>query len=284
MIPASFEYERAESVDHAVELLAHHGSDAKVLAGGHSLVPLMKLRLATPSVIIDVGQIRELTYTRDDGDEIAIGALTTHRQVAGDQLVASGCGLISRVASTIGDVQVRARGTIGGSVAHADPAADLPAALVALDATIVARGPSGERRIAASEFFQSFLTTALDDGELLTEIRVPKLTRHGWHYEKFVKRSSDWAIVGCVAVIERANGNIASARVALCNMGSVPVRAAAVETALVGAAISDAHLADAADHAADNTEPPADLNATPEFRRHLARVLTRRALEGALHA
>jgi carbon-monoxide dehydrogenase medium subunit len=284
MIPASFDYERAESVDHAVDLLAQHGSEAKVLAGGHSLVPLMKLRLATPSVIIDVGRLRELAYARDDGDEIAIGALTTHRQVAGDPVLTSGCGLLSRVASTIGDVQVRARGTIGGSVAHGDPAADLPAALVALDATIVARGPSGERRIGASDFFRSFLTTALDDGELLTEIRVPKLTGHGWHYEKFVKRSSDWAIVGCAAVIERADGKVASARVALCNMGSAPVRAAAVEAALAGASIADVQLADAAEHAADETEPPADLNATPEYRRHLARVLTRRALQGALGA
>lgn len=281
MIPASFEYEIAGSVGHALELLTAHGAEAKVLAGGHSLVPLMKLRLATPSVVIDVGRLRDLAYAREEGDEIAIGALTTHRQVARDPILTRQCGLISRVASTIGDVQVRSRGTIGGSVAHADPAADLPAALLALDATIVARGPSGERRIAASDFFQSFLTTALADDELLTEIRVPKLAGSGWHYEKFVKRSTDWAIVGCAVVVDRTDGTIDRARVALCNMGSAPMRASGVEGALAGAA-TDAQIADAAQLAADGTEPPADLNATSEYRRHLARVLTRRAVVAAL--
>ena len=284
MIPASFEYERAGSVDQAIELLGRYGGEAKVLAGGHSLIPLMKLRLATPTALVDIGRLRDLAYVRDGGDHLAIGALTTYRALVDDELLGRECGLIARVASVIGDVQVRERGTIGGSVAHADPASDLPAALVALDATMVATGPSGQRSVPASEFFESFLTSALAEDELLTELRVPKLSGWGYAYEKFTKRSSDWAIVGVAAAVRRENGAVAEARVGLCNMGATPLRAAGVESALAGGMAGPEAFAAAAEVAADGTEAPVDLNATASYRAHLARVLTRRALGRAAGA
>ena len=270
MIPAAFDYVRAESADAAIAQLAEHGDDAKLLAGGMSLIPLMKLRLATPTVIVDVGRVRDLSYVRDAGDHIAIGALTRHRDVETDDLLARECGVIRAVAAQVGDNQVRHRGTIGGSVAHGDPASDLPAALLALDATFVVKGPAGEREIASSDFFQGFLETALAPDELLCEIRVPKTGPNGFAFEKFNRRAQDFAIVGVVAARTGAG-----TRVGLINMGSTPLRAGAVEHALA----QGASAADAAAVAADGTEPTADLNATADYREHLARVLVRRALE-----
>ena len=270
MIPAAFEYVRADSADAAIAALTEHGDEAKLLAGGMSLIPLMKLRLATPTVLVDVGRLTDLSYVRDAGDHVAIGALTRHRDLETSDLLAAACPALRGVAAEVGDNQVRHRGTLGGSVAHGDPASDLPAVLLALDATFVARGPGGERTIAAGEFFQGFLETALAEDELLTEIRVPKVTG-GWNYQKFNRRAQDWAIVGALAV---RNG---STRVALVNMGGTPLRATAVEAALAGGASA----ADAAQLAAEGTEAPADLNGSAEYREHLARVLVRRALEAA---
>jgi aerobic carbon-monoxide dehydrogenase medium subunit len=271
MIPAPFDYLRAGSADEAIAALAEHGDDAKLLAGGMSLLPLMKLRLATPTVLVDVGRVRELSYIRDAGDHLAVGALTRHRDLETSDVLATHCAPLRTVASEVGDNQVRHRGTIGGSVAHGDPASDLPALLLALDATFVVRGPGGERTVAAADFFHGFLETALEPDELLTEIRVPKARGTGFSYEKFQRRAQDWAIVGAMAV---RNGET---RVALVNMGGTPLRALAVEEALAGGA----SVEQAADHAAEGTEPPGDINATPEYREHLARVLVRRALEAA---
>jgi aerobic carbon-monoxide dehydrogenase medium subunit len=270
VIPAAFDYVRAESADDAIAQLAQHGDDAKLLAGGMSLLPLMKLRLATPSVLIDVGRVRDLSYVRDAGDHIAIGALTRHRDVETNDVLERECGVVRAVAAQVGDNQVRHRGTIGGSVAHGDPASDLPAALLALDATFVAQGPGGSREIAAADFFQGFLETALAPDELLREIRVPKTGANGFAFEKFNRRAQDFATVGVVAA--RTNG---ATHVGLINMGSTPLRAAAVEQALA----QGASAADAAAVAAVGAEPTADLNATSEYREHLARVLVRRALE-----
>ncbi len=272
MIPAKFDYVRVDSADAAVAALVEHGEDAKILAGGHSLVPLLKLRLASPSVLIDVGRVKDLSYIRDAGDHIAVGALTRHREVETSQMLAQHVPLLALVAGEVGDNQVRHRGTIGGSIAHGDPASDLPAAALALNATLVLRGPKGERTVAASDFFHGFLTTSLEPDELLTEIRVPKITGAGANYQKFNRRAQDWAIVGVAAW--KQNGNHG---VAMVNMGSTPVRATAVEAALAGGATA----AEASMHASDDTDPPADLNASVEFRQHLARVLTRRALEAA---
>jgi aerobic carbon-monoxide dehydrogenase medium subunit len=270
VIPAAFEYVRAGSADEAVALISEHGEDAKFLAGGMSLLPLMKLRLSTPTVLVDVGRVNDLSYVRVDGDHVAIGALTRHRDLETSDVLAKECGVIRAVAGQVGDNQVRHRGTIGGSCAHGDPASDLPAALVALDATFVAKGPNGQREISSADFFQGFLETALAPDELMTEIRVPKTGANGFAFEKFQRRAQDYAIVGAVAA--KVNG---STRVGLVNMGSTPVRAHAVENALSQGAAIDA----AAREAAANTEPPSDLNASPEYRVHLAQVLVRRALE-----
>jgi carbon-monoxide dehydrogenase medium subunit len=271
VIPAAFDYVRAGSADEAVALLGEHGDDAKLLAGGHSLLPLMKLRLATPSVLIDVGRLSDLSYIRDGGDHVAVGALTRHRDVETSTLVGAEVPVLAYTASQVGDPQVRHRGTIGGSLAHGDPASDLPAVVLALGGTLVAQGPGGTREIAATDFFQGFLETALAPDELLTEIRVPKAPG-GWSYQKFNRRAQDWAIVG--ACVARVNGGTG---VGLVNMASTPVRAGAVEAALA----AGASAADAAEVAAEGTEPSADLNASADFRRHLARVLVRRALEEA---
>jgi aerobic carbon-monoxide dehydrogenase medium subunit len=270
MIPAPFEYEVAESVEHAVELLGA-GDDAKLLAGGHSLLPMMKLRFARPELLVDVGRLAELRYVRDDGDRIAIGALTSHHAVAGDVTLRAGCGIVAFAAGQIGDPQVRHRGTIGGSVAHGDPASDLPAVLLALDAELVARGPDGERVVAAADFFRSYYETALGPQDVLTEIRVPKLDGAGWSYVKFARRAQDWATVGVAAVVNGA------ARIALTNMGATPLRATAVEQLLAGGADPAA----AAAVAADGTAPPSDVTGSADYRRELVRVLTRRALEEA---
>jgi carbon-monoxide dehydrogenase medium subunit len=268
MIPAQFDYQRVSSVDEAVSVLSQHGDEAKLLAGGHSLIPLLRFRLAAPALLVDVGRLAELSYVRDGGDHVAIGALTRHRDLEISDVARTEVPMLSHVASQVGDPQVRHRGTIGGSIAHGDPASDLPAAVLALDGTLVVRGPGGDRQIPATEFFQGFLETALAPDEMLTEIRVPK-ARGGWSFQKFNRRAQDWAIVGVAAV---ANG---ATRVALVNMGPTPVRATATEEALAGGA----SIADAAARAAEGTDPSADLNASVEYRRHLATVLVRRALE-----
>ena len=270
MIPAKFDYVRVDSADAAIAALVEHGDDAKILAGGHSLVPLLKLRLASPAMLIDVGRVKDLSYIRDAGDHMSIGALTRHRDVETSALLAEHVPLLGKVAHHVGDNQVRHRGTIGGSIAHGDPASDLPTAAVALGATLVARGPKGERTISAADFFQGFLTTALAEDELLTEIRVPKTTGAGANYQKFNRRAQDWAIVG-VAAWRRGNDS----GVGLVNMGSTPVLA----TSVSGALASGASAADAAELASAEADPQKDLTASVEYRVHLAKVLVRRALE-----
>jgi aerobic carbon-monoxide dehydrogenase medium subunit len=274
MIPAPFDYQRAGSVDEAIELLVAHGDDAKLLAGGHSLLPLMKLRLAQPTVLVDIGRIGDQSYVEDGGGTVRIGALTRHHDVASSDLVREQVPLLAEVAGQIGDPQVRHRGTIGGAIAHGDPASDLPAVLLALRGTLVVRGPGGEREIAADDFFTGFLETALAPDEVLTELRVPAVPGVGWAFEKFNRRSQDWAIVGVAAALTNGAGGPG---VGLINMGSAPLRAAGVEDALR----SGSGAADAAARADEGTEPPGDLNASPEYRRHLAQVLVRRALESA---
>jgi aerobic carbon-monoxide dehydrogenase medium subunit len=281
MIPLAFDYEVAESVDHAIDLLGQHGDEAKLLAGGHSLLPIMKLRLAAPAVLVDLGRVEELQYVRDEGDHIAIGAMTRHTDVEHGGLLQEQCGLLSYTASLVGDPQVRHRGTIGGSISHGDAASDLPSALLALEGTFVIKGPGGERTVAAGDFFEDYLQTALAPDEVLTEIRVPKLGPNtGWSYKKFNRRAQDWAVVGVAAVVEMSNGSISSARIGLTNMGSTPLRATATEGALSGADTSS--VAEAASSAAEGTSPASDIAASAEYRRHLARVLTRRAVEEAL--
>jgi carbon-monoxide dehydrogenase medium subunit len=274
MIPAAFDYVRASSADEAVKLLssASGGDEAKLLAGGHSLLPLMKLRLATPSLLVDVGEIADLSYVRDEGDVVAIGSMTKHMDVEASEVLARSAPLLSHVAGQVGDPQVRHRGTIGGSLAHGDPASDLPAALLALRASLVVLGPGGQRVVAIDDFFTGFLETALAADEVLLEIRVPKADGSPWSFQKFHRRAMDWAIVGVACV--RTNG---SCGVGLVNIGSTPLRAAAVESAVSGGASA----AEAAAVADQGTSPPTDLNASPEYRRHLAQVLVRRALEEA---
>ena len=272
MIPAAFDYVRAGTAAEAISLIGQHGDDAKFLAGGHSLLPLMKLRLASPSVLVDIGRIADLSYIRDAGDHIAIGALTRHMDVETSGVLKEHAPLLAFAAGHVGDPQVRHRGTIGGSIAHADPASDLPATTLALGATYVVQGPNGTREIAAADFYQGFLESALAPDEMLTEIRVPKMQGAGWGFQKFNRRAQDWAIVGVAAW--RKNG---SSGVALVNMGSTPILATSVSAALAqGASVSDA-----AQLAAEQAEPQNDLNASPEYRVHLAKVLVRRALEEA---
>ncbi len=269
MIPSSFTYQRAGSVEEALSLVAGHGDDAKFLAGGHSLLPLMKLRLAAPEVIIDLGGLHDLSYVSDEGSYIAIGALTRHHDVEHSEVLGREVPLLAHAAGQVGDPQIRHRGTIGGSVAHADPASDLPAVLLALDATLVARGPGGSREIGIGEFFQGLFETSLEPDELLTEIRVPKpASASAWSFQKFTQRAIDWAIVGCA---------VQDGRVALVNMGGTPLRAAGVEAALAGGASP----ADAAAHAAEGTSAAEDIRATRAYREHLARVLVSRALTEA---
>jgi carbon-monoxide dehydrogenase medium subunit len=267
LIPAAFEYARAGSVEQAVELLGSD-EDAKLLAGGHSLIPLLRLRFARPSLLVDIGRLDELRYVREDGDRIAIGALTRHAQLAADPVLAQTCSLLSQAAESIGDPQVRHRGTIGGSLAHADPASDLGTVLLALDAALVAHGPDGERAIPAGEFFTGPFETALGREEVLTEIRVPKVERGV--YLKHVRRTQDWATVGVAAAdVDRR------IHVGLTSMGPTPLRARAVEQALA----DGASAADAAARAAEGAEPPSDVSGSAGYRAHLARVLVRRALE-----
>jgi len=278
VIPAAFDYEVADSVDHAIELLGAD-ADAKLLAGGHSLIPALKLRIARPSKLIDIGRLADLSYVRDAGTQLAIGALTRHKDVRDDPLLQEHCPIVATTAGMIGDPQVRHCGTIGGSLAHGDPASDLPAVMLALGAELVIRGSGGERVVPAASFFTGVFETAVGAGELLTEIRVPKLgSSTGWSYLKLNRRAQDWATVGVAALVHRDNGDIAGASIALTNMGATPLRATAAEDALAGGA----KPADAAAHMAEGTDPPADHSASSEFRAHLARVLGRRAIEEAL--
>jgi carbon-monoxide dehydrogenase medium subunit len=277
MIPAAFDYEVAESVDHAVALLGEH-EEAKLLAGGHSLLPAMKLRIARPACLVDVGRLSDLSYVAEDGETIAIGALTRHADVARDAILREHCPIVSHAAGLVGDPQVRHRGTIGGSLAHGDPASDLPSVVLALGATLVGRGPSGDRPIPAREFFTGVFETALAPDEMLVEIRVPKLgSGGGWSYVKMSRRAQDWATVAVAAIVERSNGSVARASIGLANMGGTPLRATAAEEAIA----AGASLEDASRLMAEGTEPPSDHAASADFRRHLARVLGRRALEEA---
>ncbi len=280
MIPARFDYEVARSVDHALELLGGR-EDAKLLAGGHSLVPALKLRLARPSLLVDIGRLGELSYVRDAGPQLAIGALTRHKAVRDDPLLQEHCPIVSTTAGLIGDPQVRHRGTIGGSLAHGDPASDLPAVMLALGAELVVRGRDGKRVVPAAQFFTGVFQTAVGPEEMLTEIRVPKLAAStGWAYLKLNRRAQDWATVGVAALVRRSNGKVGSASVALTNMGPTPLRARAVEQALAGAEAGA--VAEAAQAADEGTSPPSDTAGSADYRRHLVRVLVRRALEEAL--
>jgi aerobic carbon-monoxide dehydrogenase medium subunit len=278
VIPAEFDYAAPESLDEAIAALGQGGEDAKLLAGGHSLLPLMKLRLAFPTLLVDLRRVPGLTGIERDNGSVRVGAMTTHHQVA-----TGGLGLASAAAATIADQQVRNRGTIGGSLAHGDPASDLPAVLLATEGSVTARGSTGERTIAAADLFQDYLTTALAHDEVITDVRLPSLQGYGFGYQKFTRRAEDWAMVGVCALVSRApDGTCDDVRIGLTHMGATPLRAGAVEDALRGSSLDDAAIAGAAEHAADGTDPPGDLNATPDYKRHLARVLTRRALEEAV--
>jgi len=277
MIPAPFDYELADSVEHAVELLGER-DDTKLLAGGHSLIPLMRLRFARPAVLVDLGRLDSLRYVRDAGERIAIGALTRHHDLNHDPLLQEHCPLVSHTAGLIGDPQVRHLGTIGGSIAHGDPASDLPAVLVALAAELVVQGPDGERTVPAGEFFRGVFETALGPQDVLTEIRVPKLGPAGWSYRKFTRRAQDWATVGVATVVRRSNGTIEDRAIALTNMGPTPVRARTAEEALR----TGDDVAAAAEAVTAESDPPSDTSGSADYRRHLARVLTRRALDEAI--
>ena len=279
MIPARFDYDVAESVEHAIELLAAGGGDTKLLAGGQSLIPALKLRIARPTKLADLGRLTDLAYVKDGGTHVAIGAMTRHGAVASDALLAEHCPIVSDAASEIGDPQVRHRGTIGGTLSHGDPASDMPAVVLALGAELVAKGSAGERVIPATEFFTGVFETALASDEVLVEVRVPKLAGStGWAYVKANRRAQDWATVGVAALVHRDNGKIAGASIGLVNMGGTPLRAGAAEDVLAGGG----SVADAAAVVADGAEPPSDLAGSSEYRTHLAQVLTRRALEQAL--
>jgi aerobic carbon-monoxide dehydrogenase medium subunit len=278
MIPARFDYEVAESHEHAVELLGRYGEEAKLLAGGQSLLNLMKLRFAQPSALVDIGRLDGLDYIRDDGDRIAIGALTRYERAHRDPLLIEQCPLLAHACGEVGDPQVRHMGTVGGGVAHGDPASDVPTALLALEAEIGIRGPGGDRTVPARDFFRSQFETELGPQDLLTEVRVPKAPGGGWSYLKFHPRAQDWAIVGVAALVQRSNGGIGSAAVALTNMGATPLRASAVEQALgAGESIENASRA-----ATEGTSPISDAFASAEYRRYLAPILVRRALEKAM--
>jgi carbon-monoxide dehydrogenase medium subunit len=281
VIPAEFDYVAPESLDAALDALRAGGEDAKVLAGGHSLLPLMKLRLAAPSLLVDLRRVPGLAGIERDNGAFRIGAMTRHHAVAMSQEL----GLAATVAATIADPQVRNRGTIGGSLAHGDPASDMPAVILAAEATMTIRGAAGERSVAAADFFQDYLTTAVQDGEVLTSITLPALDGYGYAHRKFNRRREDWAMVAVCALVKKAaDGSCEDVRIGLTHMASVPLRAEAAEAALRGQPLDADRIAAAAQQAAEGTDPPGDLNATPDYKRHLARVLCRRALEEAAAA
>jgi aerobic carbon-monoxide dehydrogenase medium subunit len=279
MIPAPFAYARPTTVEEALQAVASGGEDVKILAGGQSLIPVMRLRLAAPETVVDLTKVAELRGVREEEDAIVIGAMTTHSDVLSDPLIGRYAPLIAEATETVADRQVRHRGTFGGALAHADPAGDLPAVALALDAEFVIAGLEGRRTVPAAEFFVDYLTTALEEGELLVEIRVPKLRgTWGMHYEKFNRVAQAWSIVAVAALVRREEGRIAEARVGLTNMGPTPLRARGVEAALVDVDATREAVAAAAEHAAEGTSPSSDLNAQADYRQHLATVLTRRAV------
>ena len=284
MIPAQFEYVAPTTVEDALRALADAGEDAKIIAGGQSLLPVLRMRLNAPDVVIDLGRIDALRGVRDDGDAIVIGAMTTHADVLDDPLVRENAFVITKAVEVLADPQVRHRGTFGGALAHADPAGDLGAPALALDAELVVAGPGGTRTIAADDFFVDLFTTALEETEILTEVRIPKRPGWGAHYEKFVRVAHQWPIVAVAAAVNVEAGTIKEARVGLTNMGSTPLRARAVEQALVGQPATDEAVRAAAASAAEGTSPPSDLNGDADYRRHLATVLTRRAVLAAAGA
>jgi carbon-monoxide dehydrogenase medium subunit len=277
VIPAEFDYTAPETLEEAIKALAEGGEDAKLLAGGHSLIPLMKLRLAAPALLVDLRRVPGLHGVTRENGSWRIGAMTPHAELEHTPDL----GLVSGAAGTIADPQVRNRGTIGGSLVHGDPASDLPAVMMVCEATLTAQGPGGQRTIAATELFQNYMETAVSPDEVVTEIRLPTLDGYGFGYEKFNRRSEDWAMVAVSAVVKASGGSCEDVRVGLTNMGSVPLRASAVEEALRGQPLNAESIAAAASHAADGTQPPADLNASADYKGHLARVLCRRALEQA---
>jgi len=284
VIPAAFAYARPTTIDEALQAIADGGDDVKILAGGQSLIPVMRLRLAAPETVVDLTRVEGLRGVREEGDQLVIGAMTTHADVLADPLLAEYGQLVVQATETVADRQVRRRGTFGGALAHADPAGDLPAVALALDAEFVVVGPSGRRTVAAAEFFVDYLTTAIEEGEILVEIRVPKLAAaDGWgvRYEKFNRVAQAWSIVAVAAAVRREGGRIAEARIGLTNMGPTPLRAAATEAALVGVDVSMETVTAAAAQAAEGTSPSNDLNAQADYRQHLAQVLTRRALAAA---
>ena len=278
MIPAEFDYEAPESLEEAVRMLRENGEDAKLLAGGHSLLPLMKLRLAAPTVLIDLRRIPGLHGIQRENGSWRLGAMTRHADLQDTEEL----GVVSRAASLIADQQVRNRGTIGGSLAHGDPASDLPAVMLVTDGEVTAQGTGGQRTIAAADLFQGYLTTSLAHDEVLTEVRLPILDGYGYGYQKFNRRAEDWAMVGVCALVKKADdGTCQDVRIGLTHMGATPLRATVAEDALRGQALDADSIARTAEHAAEGTHPPGDLNATPDYKRHLARTLTRRALTEA---
>jgi aerobic carbon-monoxide dehydrogenase medium subunit len=278
VIPSEFDYEAPESLEEAIRMLHENGEDAKLLAGGHSLLPLMKLRLAAPTVLIDLRRIPGLHGIQRENGSWRLGPMTRHADLQDTEEL----GVVARAASLIADQQVRNRGTIGGSLAHGDSASDLPTVLLATEGEVTARGTGGQRTIAAADLFQDFLTTSLAHDEVITEVRLPALDGYGFGYEKFSRRAEDWAMVGVCALVKKAgDGSCEDVRIGLTNMGSTPLRATAAEQALRGQPLSAESIAAAAEQAAEGTDPPADLNASADYKRHLARVLTRRALEKA---
>ena len=281
MIPSNFDYVAPTTVDDAVAALANAGEDAKVIAGGQSLMPVLRLRLAAPTVLIDLNRIDELRGVRDDGDALVIGAMTTYYGLLGNPLISKHALLLADATRTVADPQIRHRGTLGGNLAHADPAGDLAAPTLALDATLTVAGPSGRRSIPVADFFVDYFTTALEPDEILTEIRIPKHTDWAAHYEKLHRVAQAWSIVAVAATVELDGGVIRRASVALTNMASVPVRAHGVEAALIGQQASPEMIGAAAEHAAEGTSPNSDGNADADYRSHLARVLTKRAVTTA---
>ncbi|HEX6402809.1 MAG TPA: xanthine dehydrogenase family protein subunit M [Pseudonocardiaceae bacterium] len=281
MIPSAFDYVAATTVEEALAVLSQAGDDGKVLAGGQSLLPVLRLRLATPTMLVDLNKISELRGVRDDGDAIVVGAMTTHHDVLHDPLVREHAALLALATQTVGDPQIRHRGTLGGALVHADPAGDLLAPVVALDAEMVIVGPGGRRTVPGEAFFVDLFTTAVQPDELLVEVRIPKKTGWGAHYEKFQRVAQAWSIVAVAAAVRTEGGSIAEARVALTNMAATPVRATGVEQALVGQPANAETIRAAAEHAAEGTSPMSDGNADADYREHLARVLTGRAVAAA---
>jgi carbon-monoxide dehydrogenase medium subunit len=282
VIPSKFDYVKPASVAEAVQALTDGGEDAKILAGGQSLLPVLRLRLAAPSVLIDLGGIAELRGVREDGDRIAIGAMTPYHDIIRDELVRQHVTLLAQATQTVADNQVRHRGTLGGALAHADPAGDLGAPALALDAELVIAGASGTRTVPAAEFFTDYFTTAIGEGEILTEIRFPRYTGWGSHYEKFNRTAQAWSMCAVAAAIRVDGGSIAEARVGLTNMGTTPIRATGVEQALIGQPATAEAIRAAAEHAVDGTAAPSDADAAADYREHLATVLTGRAVLAAV--